>query len=144
MTLLDVDPPLRALEALLNGELPDGWTADADNQGVAPGTVALTVVSSPTGQSFTLAGGPEKARMLVQATTVAATAGLARVAGDKVRRIAAGRDRRNRPTYPLDAVGYGFDPTVSLGDGHADTGSGVHSWVETFALTWQLVPVIES
>lgn len=138
MNLFDVDPPLQAFAAVLNGALPQRYRAHTDNDSTVPGAVALTAVSTPVGQSFTLAGGPDMARMLVQATTIADTPIAARVAGDKVRAIAAGRDHRNRPTYPLTLDGYAFDPVVSLGDGHGATSSGVHSWVETFALSWQL------
>jgi hypothetical protein len=128
--------PLTAVQALLGRELPSRYTVTVDDAPTGTG-VTLEVVSPPTPQVFTPLAGPDKASMLVQVTIRDATRTACRLAGDVVRQILTGTDRRGKPTTPLQVEGYTFDLPVTWGDGHAVTTNGVHTWVETYRITWQ-------
>lgn len=139
MSLTRTNTPLLAVVDHLNAHVPDPWTAELDDPTFATRTIAVEPVTPPRTEYFAM-GGPDKSRMLVQVTICAATRQEARLAGDTVRDVLTGVDRRNKPLYPLAADGYAFDNPSTTADGHRDLTDGVHTWVETFELAWQYRP----
>lgn len=135
MSLHSTSVPLSCLIATLNAHLPSGWTAD-DDADTAPRTVTVVPVTTPDPAAVTLGGMPERARALFQVTAHADSRANARRAGDAIRVILAGYTGR-KPTHPLTAPGYVFDPVRSGSDGHLVLAAGVHTFVETYVVGWQ-------
>jgi len=136
VSLTETTGPLTAVQDLLTAHMPEGWRTLLDEGEYAVGTVTVETVTPPRTEYFVM-GGPDKAHMLIQTTTAASTRTGARVAGDKVRTILTGVDRRNRLLTPISRDGFVFDNPTTTADGHADLVDGTHLWVETFTLAWQ-------
>lgn len=136
MSLIKSAPVLTGLKTHLTAALPARLKPEVDPEAAANGVVAITPVTSPTLQ-YVVMSGPDKARMLVQISVKDTTREKVRLAGDLIRDAIAGVDRRGKPTHPLLVPGFTFDVPTTTGDGRAMTDSGVHTWVETFALVWQ-------
>lgn len=132
---------LEALQDAITGALPVRFTVTIDTATPAPGDVVVEAITPPQPIDLTLRGG-DKLTMLAQVTIWGATRTDARLAGDRVRDTLTHKTR-GRPTH-VTAVGAVFDPIGVTADGYADTTQGIHTWAETYRVTWQPVAVIDS
>lgn len=139
MSLTRTNGPLVGVQEHLAAHIPQPWLVELDDPTFAVHTAVVQAITPPQTQTFVM-GGPDKAQMLFQVTLCGETGQEVRLAADIVRDVLTGVDRRNRPLYPLLVDGYVFDNPSTTADGHADLAAGIHTWAETFTLTWQYRP----
>lgn len=138
MSLTRTRVPLEAVRTLLTVEMPPVYVVNLDEGTLASKEVVIESVTTPDPQWVTL-GAPERSTFLVQVTIRDTSREGCRLAADHVRDVLTARDRGGAK-YPLDAAGYVFEVPTTQQDGRADTSGGVHTWTETYRLTWQYRP----
>lgn len=138
MTLTSTQGPITAVLAVLNAHLPTGWEA-TDQPALDVNRVLVEPVTSPNPETFTLGGLPERSTVLLQVTGHARNRAHSVQAADLVRTILTGHTGR-KPTNPLELAGYLFAPVKTLGDLRLTLVNGLHTFTETYRITWQTTP----
>lgn len=132
------NPIVQAVADHVRAHLPAESKADVttDPSSYRSNLIIVEPIVSPTPESVTWNGTHDRAECVIQVTAVCTGYEQARLTGDVIRNVLAGKTGRHY-THPLAIPNVHVDTVTSNNDGYADTDGSTSQWAERYTITFQ-------